>query len=149
MPYGWQQKGKQVCLLPRDSKRLNILGFLSPDNRLYTYDTEGIINSEFVIKSIEDLINQFDKPTVIVLDNAPIHRCGAFYDKLDEWQEKDVYIFFLPKYSPHLNIIEVLWRFIKYYWLKPKNFISWGRLKKAIKNIIVNYGQEFKINFTR
>ena len=108
VPYGWQQIGKQVCLLPRASKRLSVLGFLSPNNRLYAYPTESTVNAAFVIKSIEDLIEKFDKPTVIILDNAPIHRCGALYDKLDEWQKKNVYIFFLPKYSPHLNIIEIL-----------------------------------------
>ncbi|WP_420870142.1 transposase [Catalinimonas alkaloidigena] len=29
---------------------------------------------------------------------------------MEQWQEQDLYIFFLPKYSLHLNYIEILWR---------------------------------------
>jgi len=44
-------------------------------------------------------------------------------EKLPEWEEKDFYIFNLPTYSPHLNIIEILWRRMKYEWLKPEDYI--------------------------
>jgi len=50
-----------------------------------------------------------DKPRVIVLDNARIHRSKRMQEKLAEWDEKGFYIFNLPTYSPHLNIIEILW----------------------------------------
>lgn len=126
-----------------------MFGFLAPDNRLYTYSTEENINGEFVVKCIDNFVEKMDKPTVIVLDNAPVHRCDILYERINEWQEKDLYIFFLPKYSPHLNIIEILWRFIKYQWLKPKHFLSWGRLKKAINYILLNFGNEFFINFNK
>jgi len=38
---------------------------------------------------------------------------------MEEWKEKEVYIFFLPPYSPELNLIEILWRRINYQWWIP------------------------------
>jgi len=53
-------------------------------------------------------------------------------EKLAQWEEKGLFLFFLPTYSPHLNPIEILWRFIKYKWLNKKEYNSWNSLKKAI-----------------
>ena len=147
VPYGWQQKGEQVRLVPRDAKRLNVLGFLALDNRLTSYCTEENVNGEFVCKCINDFIQTLDKPTVIVLDNAPFHRCELLYAQIEAWQQQDVYIFFLLTYSPHLNRIEILWRKIKYEWLKPKHFFSRRTMVKAVKEILTHFGTEFCINF--
>jgi transposase len=54
------------------------------------------------------------KRTVIVVDQASIHTCDALQGKLEEWNERQIEIFQLPSYSPELNLIEILWRFIKY-----------------------------------
>lgn len=140
-------KGQQIKLVPRDSKRLSVLGFMSLDNRLAAYPTEDTITGNFVVQCIENFIKTIDKPTVIVLDNAPIHRCQVVYERLEQWQEQDLYVFFLPKYSPHLNSIEILWRKIKYEWLKPVNYKTWSRLTKAVKEILAKFGTDYKIHF--
>lgn len=54
------------------------------------------------------------KPTVIVADQSSIHTSDAILDKTEEWLERGIIIFELPSYSPELNLIEILWRFIKY-----------------------------------
>jgi transposase len=56
-------------------------------------------------------------------------------------------IFFLPTYSPELNIIEILWRFIKYSWLEIDAYESWISLVNAVENIIMKFGSEYIINF--
>jgi len=99
---------------------------------------------------IEDFINE-KKPekTVIVLDNAPIHKSEEFIAAMQEWQEKhDLSIFFLPTYSPHLNLIETLWRKMKTEWLKPQDYENPSTLEKAIEHILNHIGTEFVINFT-
>ena len=84
---------------------------------------------------------------MLVLDNARIHRSRLMQSKLDEWESKDFYIFHLPAYSPHLNIIEILWRRMKYEWLKAEDYISFERLKAAIREILDKLGTEYKIEF--
>ena len=55
----------------------------------------------------------------MILDNYPINKSKKFISKMEEWKEKEVYIFFLPPYSPELNLIEILWRRINYQWWIP------------------------------
>ena len=64
-----------------------------------------------------------------------------------EWCKKDLYIWFLPKYSPHLNRIETLWRKIKYQCLKPHNYTSWETLNNALDDIFINIGSKYSIQF--
>lgn len=148
LPYGWQKKGQQVRIFTRNNhKRLNLLGFISADLRLSVYQNEKSINSGFFIEAVEDYIQRIDKPTVLVLDNSPIHRSKAVYYKLQQWQNQNLYVFFLPKYAPHLNPIEILWKRIKYKWLNKKHYCSFRSLKKQIKKIITHFGVEYTINF--
>jgi transposase len=80
------------------------------DNFCLTYEAVENINSDFLIQSIDNFCQYVRKPTVLVLDNAPTHRSVSFLAAVERWMEKDLYIFFLPKYSPHLNIAETFWR---------------------------------------
>jgi transposase len=145
--YGWQPKDEYTKIVPKKSKRLNVFGLLSKDNDIEAYSSEGTINSDLVIAFIDDFAKKITQKTVIVLDNAPIHCSDAFKDKIEEWQAMDLYIFFLPTYSPHLNLIEMLWRKIKYEWLKPQDYSDFDTLTNAVENIIRDVGQKYKINF--
>jgi transposase len=61
---------------------------------------------------------RIEKPTYVVIDNAPTHTSDYFLAHLDEWEESGLYVIPLPAYSPELNIIEILWRKIKmaFFW---------------------------------
>lgn len=149
LPYGWQAKGKYVRMLPRKGKNLSIFGLLSTDNRLVCYPTEQTTNAAFIIQCLDDFVKKINKPTVIIMDNAPIHRAKIMMDKRKEWEAKGLFIFFLPKYCPHLNRIETLWRKIKYEWLKPKHYKSWRTFTNAVKSILASFGSEnYNINFS-
>lgn len=69
---------------------------------------------------------------MIVLDNATMYRSEAFYAKLAGWQAQGLYVFFLPKYSPHLNRIERVWKQIKYSWLRAEDYLTFENLKHAV-----------------
>jgi transposase len=84
---------------------------------------------------------------VIVIDNAIVHHSDEFHDKIEEWKELDIDIFYLPRYSPNLNIIETLWRKIKYEWLKLHDYLNLKTLEAAIDNILIKFGVDFLINF--
>lgn len=147
VPYGWAPIGQTASITQKDSKRFNVLGFLSLDLHLRTFYTEGSINSQFVIQAIEQLIPPKEGFRVIVLDNAPMHRAHLFYDQIPRWEKQGLFIFFLPKYSPHLNRIEILWRKIKYEWLKPSDYRSFGALKRKIKSIFSQFALDYQIQF--
>ena len=50
--------------------------------------------------------------------------------KIEEWKKKNLEIFWLPAYSPKLNLIEILWKFIKYEWVEVSMYES----KKSLRN---------------
>jgi len=149
LPYGWQPIGEWTRIHPRKGKRLSVFGLLYADNRLVCYPTQDRVNADFIIQSIDHFVSKIDRPTVLILDNASIHHAQKMMDKRRQWEEQDLFIFFLPRYSPHLNRIETLWRKIKYEWLKPQNYHSWETLTKAVKNILASFGSDqYDINFS-
>ncbi|WP_051786315.1 transposase [Endozoicomonas numazuensis] len=56
-----------------------------------------------------------DRYTVVFVDNASIHTSHKFRAKGADWMiEKKLIVCFLPTYLPELNLIEILWRKLKY-----------------------------------
>ncbi len=149
IPYGWQPIGKQLSIKSSKEKACNLFGLLSTTGRLKAYATKQSINSDFIIECIDEVALSINRPTVLVMDNAPWHKSKKVLGKQNEWAQKDVYLFFLPKYSPHLNLIETLWRKIKYEWLRAEDYLTAGTLKEAVFNIIRKYDDEFCINFSK
>ena len=100
-----------------------------------------------VIHCIETFFPTVNKRTIIVLDQASIHTSYAMQDKRAEWAERHLEIFELPSYSPELNLIEILWRFIKYTWLNASAYKSWLSLVTQVESILRGFGEEYVINF--
>ena len=147
IPYAWQEANQKIEIKSQQSKRLNVLGFLRKDNELDAYTFNCSINSDVVIACIDKFCEKITKKTFLVMDNSSIHQNNLFWDKEDEWREKGLEIFFLPTYSPQLNIIEILWRMMKYKWLEAEAYESYSNLVEAVEEIIKNFGTEYTINF--
>ena len=114
---------------------------------MQAYSIEGYVNSDIVIDCFNQFCQTVTRKTVMVMDNASIHKSAAFEAKQAEWAHQDVELFFLPKYSPELNLIEILWRFMKYEWIDFKAYTSWENLLAYVEEIIINYGKKYIINF--
>ena len=84
---------------------------------------------------------------MVVIDNAPIHKSQAFQKKLPTWEKKELFLYFLPAYSPELNLIEILWRFIKYFWLPFSAYLNFDALVDAVEEILMNVGTKYQIAF--
>jgi transposase len=147
LPYGWSPQGERIKIFPLRDKKINLFGVFRPDNFSLTYESQENINSDFLIRALNDFCRYLEKPTVLVLDNAPTHRSEKFLAAVEKWMEKELYIFFLPKYSPHLNLAETFWRKAKYEWLRPTDYGSFAKFKKKIKHIFTHVGLEYKIQF--
>ena len=147
VPYGWQPVGETLGIPSRRSQSLNVLGIMNRNNDLKAYTSEQSINSDVVIHRIETFFPAVDKRTVIVMDQAPIHTSYAMQEKRQEWAERNLEIFELPSYSPELNLIEILWRFIKYEWLDVRAYQGWAYLVKHVEEVLREFGDKYVINF--
>lgn len=148
LPYAWQEKGQTIELPSSHSKkRLNVVGFLNVENEFQAYTFECNIDSEIMIACIDEFCKQVTKRTVLVMDQASIHTSDAVTERIPDWKAQGVEIFHLPGYSPELNLIEILWRFIKYYWLEFEAYLSWKHLVEYVEEILRNVGTKYCINF--
>ena len=148
IPYGWQFKGEDVFMTTSNGKGLNIFGLLTRDNKLRFSSTTNNINSDFIIQQLEGLALSIQNPTVVVLDNARVHKSAKFQSHLEAWEQRGLSIFYLPTYSPHLNIIETLWRKLKYEWLDAIDFLEEDALFYAVTQILHTFGHSLSINFS-
>ncbi len=48
-----------------------------------------------------------------------------------------------------LNIIEILWRFIKYEWISLEAYQSLSKLEKELEMTLNNVGEKYVINFNK
>jgi len=139
--------GETIEVPASKGKRLNVLGFLNIDNDLTPFCAEGSVNTDIVIGCFDAFSDTVTKKTVVIMDNAPIHKSQAFEKRMPVWKKKGLFVKFLPEYSPELNLIEILWRFIKYAWLPFSAYLNFDALVQAIEDILKNVGSKYKIAF--
>ena len=140
IPYGWQPIGETIGIVPQKSKRLNVFGLMNRQNDFVSYSTTQTIDAKTIVANLDDFASKITGQTVVVMDNATIHKAGIVKEKIKEWAEKGMTIWHLPTYSPNLNIIETLWRKIKYEWLKPQDYFNWEDFENAVNKILVDVG---------
>ncbi len=147
VPYAYQPIGETLEISASKSRRLNVLGFLTTDNHFESFSFDCSINSEAAVACFNKFAEIITKKTVVIIDNSSIHHSKKFEENIEEWEKKGLFIKYLPKYSPELNLIEILWRVIKYHWLPFSAYLSFNDLVKNVEDILKNVGTIFKINF--
>jgi transposase len=151
VPYAWQDIGREGTLgiLSSSSKRINLFGFLDPmKNELTTFQPVGSVNGAAIIDIMNTFCDSLIKPAVVVLDNAPIQTSKAVMAHFRKWERRGLTLYFLPTYSPELNLIEILWRKIKYEWMPSSAYVSFNALKAALDNILSLFGSQYEIQFS-
>lgn len=139
--------GETIEIPAAKGKRLNVLGFLNTRNDFLSFCVEGSVDSETVVVCFDAFSETITKKTVVIIDNAPIHKSQAFSKRLPLWEKKGLFLKFLPEYSPELNLIEILWRFIKYEWLPFSAYVNFEALVEAVEDILVQVGSKYTIAF--
>lgn len=147
VPYAWQTKENPILLPAAKGKFLNVVGLMNRQNKLFFEVIESTFNADKIIAFLDSFAAQTIKKTVVILDNSPIHRSKKFGAKIQEWREQDLYIYFLPPYSPELNLIEILWRRIKYQWLSFDAYLCFQNLKERLFDVLQNVGIKYDIIF--
>lgn len=149
VPYGWQLKDEKLAISANHGKQINCFGILSRDNTFFSKMTTDSINADFIVDFFEEFSFKILKQTVVILDNARIHLAQKVKERINYWQKRGLYIIYLPPYSPHLNIIERLWKELKARWLKPDDYLSFDNLKYATRDCLNNIGVNLRINFSK
>ena len=93
-------------------QRRSILGAMhATSHQLYSINTNDYINANTVVELISLLRAELPgKKIHLILDNASYQRCGLVTKAAAKYR---VHLVFLPPYSPNLNLIERLWKFLK------------------------------------
>lgn len=116
---------------PSGRKRYNILGALDAvSQELITITNDGYINS-CTIRQLIDLVvlKGIKIPITLIMDNARYQRCRYVQDYAESL---GVELLFLPSYSPNLNIIERLWKWVKKDCLYSKYYDKFDKFQEAI-----------------
>lgn len=148
LSYAWQPVGERLEVLHTGRAQINVLGLLRCSGALLPWICEGAITSETVIACLDHLAAGLVRPSVVVLDNATMHRSAAFKACLARWQQQGLQVQYLPSYSPELNRIEHLWRKIKYLWLPLRAYVDFKSLVEALEEILVGVGTKYRITFS-
>jgi hypothetical protein len=103
---GWAVRGKKIYadVKGRREKRTNLLMAQHGKEWLAPFVFKGSCTSKLVEGWLQKfLMKELNKPSIIVMDNAPVHRKNIIKEIL----EKHGHILLaLPKYSPDFNPIE-------------------------------------------
>jgi transposase len=120
--YSYSKRGQQKRIRQkrRKGRRINILGVFQPKKQFDYALMMGTIKTPTFIKLMnwqadiaQQHFQQTGQMTVIVLDNASVHRSELSKQHYQQWQQKGLMLFFLPPYSPQMNRIEDEWLHLK------------------------------------
>lgn len=112
----WQTKGKNGTIkIPSNTgrRRISILGAINPITcKCATLITQDNCDKDMIIATFHEIRKDYPdgKEIVLILDNASYNHA---YKTIEKAEELNIKLFFLPTYSPNLNLIERLWKYYK------------------------------------
>jgi transposase len=120
---------------PSGRKRFNVLGALNAvTHELLTVCNETYINAESVCGLLCKISEScVDIPITLVLDNARYQKCRVVFELAELL---DIELLYIPPYSPNLNLIERLWKFVKKRCLWSKYYAGFEEFKTAISGCL-------------
>jgi transposase len=141
------KKGETIEVPSSKSKRLNVLGFVDRNSRFESFVFEGSVTTAVVVACIDQFAKNIRGTTVLVIDNAPTHTSHEFLSNLRRWNKLGLIIVPISPYSPELNIIEIVWRKIKYEWMPFSAYETYEKLKHELDEILSGIGVNYKVQF--
>jgi len=99
------------------------------------------ITADEVVKGLEEIRNKNGSQKIyVVLDNARYQRC----EKVMETAKKyEIELKFLPTYSPNLNLIERLWKFLRGEVLCNKYKMTFAEFGNSILECLRNTATDY------
>ena len=120
-------------------KRHSVLGALNALTlKMVTVTTDKTVNSETMkdlLLKLRAAAGEAESRVVIILDNARYQHCAAVKEFA---HALGITLEFLPGYSPHLNLIERVWKFIRKTALNNHYFSDFTLWGKAIDDCVLD-----------
>ena len=151
LSFGYSQVGQQKSITQNQNRgrRINIMGVWETAKNLEyglkvgTYKAKNYLQfmdtqADKAAKRLSDT----GKLTVIIQDNASIHRANIVKERVQSWAKQGLMLFFLPPYSPEMNRIEDQWLHLKRQELAARVFDDEYDLTLAIIQGLENRGQQ-------
>ena len=116
-------------------QRFNVLGAWNAVTRqLVAVTNTTVVNTETMCELLQKIAAlKLTGPITLVLDNARYQR-NAVVQALA--QQLNITLLYLPSYSPNLNIIERLWKFIKRRALYGRYHPTFAAFQAAIEEVL-------------
>ena len=116
-------------------QRFNVLGAWNAVTRqLVAVTNTTVVNTETMCELLQKIAAlKLTGPITLVLDNARYQR-NAVVQALA--QQLNITLLYLPSYSPNLNIIERLWKFIKRRALYGRYHPTFAEFQAAIEEVL-------------
>jgi transposase len=110
----WQRRGVATRVPAAGTdQRAAIFGALDPITGTLTTQIRPVASTAAFLPFLEHLLRRYpDDRLMLVLDNASYHKSNPMRHWFADHRDR-VAVLFLPTYSPQLNLIERVWRFIK------------------------------------
>ena len=140
--YAWSAVG-EPHIIPTNSgrKRYNVLGAYCTQTHEHVFIlTEDNINQDTVIEllqKLQDLCPEGAK-TYLVLDNASYNKAMRVREQAKASQ---ITLKFQPPYSPNLNLIERLWKFMRKKFCKDKYRSTFAKFKAQLDDFFAGLGE--------
>ena len=125
---------KRVPYESPQGRRLNVLALATQREdaaELYWMTSRRHFGSEDLLHFLRE-VPPAPVPTVVVLDNAGLHRSKGVRAAAAELRRRRIFLYYLPPYSPELNDIERLFRTIKHHELPERTYSTLDALDAAV-----------------
>jgi len=112
-------------------QRYNVLGaFNAVTRELISVTNDSYITATTICELLRKIAaSGLSVPITLVLDNARYQRCRLVEDLA---KSLGIELLFLPSYSPNLNLIERLWKFVKKSVLNSRHQGTFDDFRQAI-----------------
>ena len=135
-------KARRFILTFSGRMRYNVLGAIDyTTKRVWTVTNDSYIKATTVCDMLRKISEEYREKNVhIILDNARYQKCKAVTSLAEELH---ITLHYIPPYSPNLNLIERLWKFVKGE-LRTKYYNDFDVFRETIDAIIESTSKENK-----